>query len=695
MEFRIASSFQDSLSKLTNDEQKQAKLTAFDLQSDPSSPGLKFHRIDRSRDPNFWSLRANRDIRLIVHKTGADMLLCYVDHHDDAYAWAERRKIEAHPKTGALQIVEIRELVREHEVRQPPATPVSPGKPRVCDAFTDDELLAFGVPPEWLPDVRAADEDAILDIAEHLPDEAAEAVLEIAVGKTPAAAPVAKPDDNPYAHPDAQRRFRVMADTEELALALEYPWERWTTFLHPTQRTLVERRYNGPMRVSGTAGTGKTIVALHRAVWLAREVADSRVLLTTFSDTLASALKTKLNILISGEPKLAERIEVEALDAVATRLYRTAFGRTPKLVTTDHVSAMLRAEHAAVADLSGYSAAFVISEWEDVVDARQITSWEGYRDAPRLGRKLRLAEAKREMLWQLFETVHSKLAADGCMTMRGVYNQLKQHHRETKVAPYDFVVLDEAQDVGISALEWLAAICHKHPDSLFCAGDTGQRIFQQPFSWKACGVDIRGRARSLKINYRTSHQIRQQADRLLDASVIDVDGNEEDRTGTVSMFNGPMPSIEISDSVEDEIEAVANWLKQSIDDGFKPHEIGVFVRESDLLDRASKAVESAGQGTTVLDDRVTTITGRLAIGTMHLAKGLEFRAVVVMACDDDNLPSQERIENAADRADLDTILTTERHLLYVACTRARDRLLVSAVGPASEFLDDLGVASSR
>jgi superfamily I DNA/RNA helicase len=193
----------------------------------------------------------------------------------------------------------------------------------------------------------------------------------------------------------------------------------------------------------------------------------------------------------------------------------------------------------------------------------------------------------------------------------------------------------------------------------------------------------------LKINYRTSHQIRSQADRLLGTEVVDVDGNSEERKGTVSVFNGPAPSIRIFPGVEAEVKVVGEWLSGLIKSGIAHQEIAIFVRSNAELDRAKAAESAAALSYDILDENVTTPVGRLAISTMHLAKGLEFKAVAVMACDDEVIPLQERIETVSDEADLEDVYNTERHLLYVACTRARDQLLITSTAPASEFLDDL------
>ncbi|MGH8017885.1 MAG: 3'-5' exonuclease [Opitutaceae bacterium] len=688
MEFRIADTFTASLARLTGDEQKAAKTTAFDLQLNPANPGMQFHKLDKAKDRNFWSVRVSRDIRLIVHKTDASLLLCYVDHHDQAYSWAERRKLVTHPRTGAAQIVEIRETVKEVVVPvyiQVRAT--EPAKSKPCTDKMDDELLSYGVPTEWLADVRDADEDELLVIAERLPAEAAEALLELATGGKPRVAPLAAPSASPFEHPDALRRFRVMTNVEELEQALEYPWDKWTIFLHPEQRELVERSYSGPARVSGSAGTGKTIVALHRAVFLARANPESRVLLTTFSEILANALRSRLARLISHEPRLAERLEVHSLDDIGVRLYKAHFGQ-PAIASAAVVRELIQ---KAAAEVPGhkFGTHFLISEWEQVVDAWQLESWEAYRDVARLGRKTRLREPQRAVLWEIFERVRRGLAERKLITASELFTKLGAAIAQKKARPFEHIIVDESQDIGIAHLRFFAALGAERPNGLFFAGDLGQRIFQQPFSWKALGVDIRGRSRNLRVNYRTSHQIRTQADRLLDPEIADPDGVIETRNDTVSVFNGPPPAVSICQGKTAEIERVAAWIADHAKDGAAPHEIGIFVRSMAQLDRARTAVEKARLPFKILDDRVETPTGCVAISTMHHAKGLEFRTVVVMACDDEVLPLQERIESVAEDSDLEEIYKTERHLLYVACTRARDHLLITSADPASEFLDDL------
>lgn len=688
---RIADTFTDALARLTRDEQKAVKTTVFDLQVNPAHPGLSFHKLDRARDKHFWSVRVSSDLRIIVHKDGDSILVCYVDHHDGAYAWAERRKLEVHPRTGAAQLVTVRETVVEIPIHVPTPVVAAPA-PRAAPAHpalrsqTRDTLLNFGVPDEWLDDVLAATDETILDIAAQLPAEAAEAVLTLATGGVPVATAAQPAETDPFAHPDALRRFRLVENTAELEQALSATWEKWVTFLHPAQREIVERTYSGPARVAGTAGTGKTVVALHRAVHLARKNPLAKILVCTFSVTLSRTLRRKLRLLTGENSDLTNRITVDTVDDAARTIHEHTLGHA-RIATEGMIESLLR-DVAAAVDGHSFPQRFLVHEWQHVVDAWQLDSWEAYRDVPRIGRRTRLGERQRAQFWEIAARVRALLEQGAVLTPAGmlaaVTRQLTEHE-----SPFHHIIVDEAQDVSVPQLRFLAALASSRPDGLFFAGDLGQRIFQVPFSWKALGVDVRGRSQTLRINYRTSHQIREQADRLLSAELADVDGNVESRRGAISAFNGCPPDVRTFVNADGERDAVSSWIASITAEGVLPNEIGVFVRSRRTLARAQLAVKAAGLRVDAPAPGVDPEPGTVVLLPIHLAKGLEFRAVAVMACDAEELPLQERIESAVDDAELDEIYESERHLLYVACTRARDFLLVTGVEPASEFLEDL------
>ncbi|MGH7991396.1 MAG: UvrD-helicase domain-containing protein, partial [Limisphaerales bacterium] len=422
------------------------------------------------------------------------------------------------------------------------------------------------------------------------------------------------------------------------------------------QKQIVDRSYAGPARVSGSAGTGKTIVAVHRAVFLARSNPNTRVLLTTFSHILANALRTKVRRLISNDPRLAERLEVHSINAIGGRLYKAHFGQC-NLAPRETIRELVATAAKEVPEHK-FSPHFLLSEWEQVADAWQLTSWEAYRDVVRLGRKTRLPEQQRKLIWQVFEKVRASLAAKNLLTQAEMFTKLAAAIQKDKKPPFDFAIVDEAQDIGVAHLRFLAAIGAHRGDALFFAGDLGQRIFQQPFSWLALGVDVRGRSRNLRVNYRTSHQIRTQADRLLGPEVSDADGNTEQRGDTVSVFNGPKPIIQVFDSEDKESAAVSEWIIARLKDGIAPHELAVFVRSEQQLERAKQALALTGKPFKLLDENVETTNDHVTISTMHLAKGLEFRAVAVIACDDEIIPLQERIQSVTDDSDLQEVYNT-------------------------------------
>ncbi|KSV61482.1 hypothetical protein N185_10685 [Sinorhizobium sp. GW3] len=663
----IATSFTKALSKLTGQEQAAVKITAFDIQENPDSPGLSLHRIDRCQDPDFWSARVNKDIRIILHKRDSNTVLAYVDHHDAAYAWAQRRRMDEHPTTGATQIVEVRETVEEVVIRRYVEEAVL--RPLIFADVDDGTLLSWGVPEDWLNTVRQATEETVLDIAGHLPDEAQEALLAAAVGEAPTIRLAAKSEMG-FSHPDARRRFMIVGDEAELMAALDAPWDDWAIFLHPAQREFVDRNFNGPARVIGSAGTGKTVVALHRAVRLAAESSDNRVLLTTFSPPLAEGLSRKLARLTAANTDIAARITVGVLSDVARQLADERMGRV-EIASDGEIDRML-AEAAADAQ-TNIAPAFLRDEWHLIVDAWDVRDGDAYRDLPRLGRKVRMATSRRDELWAVFARIRSALCELGKETEAGLMHRLAQ---EVDGTPFSHVVVDEAQDISVPELYLIAAMVGDRPNGLFFAGDIGQRIFRSPFPWKAAGVDIQGRSRSLKVNYRTSHQIRSKSDLLLPARLLEVDGGEDNRLGVSSIFHGPLPDLRVFNDHGEEAKAVGEWIDACLSDGIPPETVVVLVRSEAEFPRASAAIESCS------DSSVETML-------MHDAKGREFRAVAVMACDADVLPSEARLLEASDERALKEIYDTERHLLYVAATRARERLWISASGTASEFLEDL------
>jgi mRNA-degrading endonuclease RelE of RelBE toxin-antitoxin system len=364
MNFTVAKTFNRSLEKLTGEEQTRAKAAVFDFQVNPANPGFSYEKLHRAKTAGFRSARISADLRLIVHQDGEDVCACFVGHHEDAYRWSESHKHEVHPVTGSMQMVEllevVREVIREKEVAPP-----------LFAKFDRDYILALGVPTAWLDAVMAvSSDDHLLEMVSHLPEEAAERLLELADGR-PVPRPEPVKDNNPYEHPDAKRRFKIIDSKDALREALEYPWEQWIVFLHPTQRKTVERTYRGPARVSGAAGTGKTVVALHRAAHLARKHPDARILLTTFSRTLAFRLSHQADLLLATEPAVRGRITVDNLHKLARDVWTSRTGQKFNALTPDALLQVL--ERANTSLKTPFPLPFIKSEWENVIEPGAIS----------------------------------------------------------------------------------------------------------------------------------------------------------------------------------------------------------------------------------------------------------------------------------------------------------------------------------
>ena len=310
-------------------------------------------------------------------------------------------------------------------------------------------------------------------------------------------------------HPDAQRRFRVIDNQQELRQALDFPWDQWIVFLHPTQRAVVERSFNGPARVTGSAGTGKSVVALHRAAWLARQNPKARILLTTFSKTLATRLAQNADILLGKSAERAQ-IEVEHLHKIARDLWVKKKGRPFLALTAKRLAVLMEAAQATVDGATKFSVSFLRNEFEGVVDPTGITTWEQYKSASRANRGTPLGARQKLTIWHVFENLLQLLAKENLNT----WNSLCYQAAQSTGPVYDHVIADEVQDFGPAELRFVRALAAPGKNDILLCGDSGQRIYKSRTSLLSCGLDVRGRSTQLKINYRTTQQIRRFADSL-------------------------------------------------------------------------------------------------------------------------------------------------------------------------------------
>jgi hypothetical protein len=648
------------------------------FQQNPAHPGLSLERLS-TRSKNLWSGRASRDLRFILFRDADAWLLLYVDHHDAAYRWAERRDVGRHPVTGALQVVEIVETVREVErvVQRTAAAP-----PLLADR-ADDYLVSLGIPPDYLPVLREVrSEDDLLVIAERLPADVADRLLRVGAGELVPPPAVISPAAPLTQAAAASSQFYVLADLEGLTAALAGPLDQWLAFLHPSQHALVAFDPRGPVKVTGTAGTGKTVVALHRARHLAR--AGKRVLLTSYVSTLCDNLQLALSRLMT--PAEMKRVTVSTVHRLALRLVNSVEPGTSAVDDQDIDQAIEAAARRLAPDLDRK---FLLSEWDAVIAPSAISDWSEYRTTRRTGRGKALSVAERKRVWTVFEAVLADFTARSRLPFAHLARRAEALLESGRLeSPVDAVLVDEIQDLRPAALRLLRALAARSPGGLMLFGDPGQRIYAGGFSLGALGIDIRGRSHVLRINYRTTREIRRAADLLLGAEQDDLEGGRESRADAQSLLRGPEPILEGLRDRADEIENAVAWIKVRLQGGLAPDEVACFARTKATVNALAGALEKAGVPAHLLE-KGASLRAAVRLGTMHRAKGLEFKAVLILDASEATLPSKPALAESDDPADREAALERERQLLYVAMTRARDLLRVTWNKKPSPFLAPL------
>jgi superfamily I DNA/RNA helicase len=682
----LSNEFLIQLSKLPSNVHTKVMKWAIQFQADPKSPGINYESINGARDANLKSVRLDKDWRGIVFKpTSGDVyVLLYVDHHDDAYRWAENRKLTINPVTGAMQMVMFEQVPEVKQVEQgvpsAPSDPVPrPSSAPLFGALSDQELMSLGVPAEMLSMVRALVSDEQLDAAQvKLPVEAYEGLFLVAAGDTVSQVLVSRetrvdkvidPQDFSAAlsTPESQSRFVVVSDDETLAAILNAPLAQWRVFLHPTQHKLASGDRSGPVRVLGGAGTGKTVLAMHRAKWLAehRTAAGQKVLFTTFTRNLAGDIEQNLKTLCGAS--ILEKLEVRNLDA-----WVNAFMRKRKLehriVYDRKQEGASQAWQAALAvrDTSlDLPDDFYQQELEHVILAQGLTTLDEYRTARRTGRGVILSRAKRDAVWPVFEEYRGQLASRKLKEVDDAYREVAQMLQDDQkgVAPYSAIVIDETQDFGPQALRLLRAMLPPGPNDLFFVGDGHQRIYSRhKAAMSKCGIDIRGRSKKLYINYRTTDEIRRQAVALLEGVEIDDldDGLDESRRYR-SLSHGPVPPVIRVNGLEGAFAEVQSFVHQwrPTDESADSLTVCVVASSEKARDALAHHLQMAGHRTVAITSQSnhTDDQGVIYMSTMHRAKGLEFDCVAVVA-------PGSYVDSPAEEGG-------QRQLLYVALTRAK------------------------
>lgn len=715
--FRVAiyDDFLDSYAKIPRSQQKKVSKFLRKFRANPTDRSIDYESISTFRDPNLRTVRIDKAYRAIVLKPAQGNLyvLLWVDHHDEAHAWAKNKKWKIHPGTGAIQVLsaepvtvpapEASDATSANEDEQGSAAAIveAPLTP-LFEAHSDEDLVSLGIFEELLPTVRELlTQDQLAAIGRSLPESVFEALSFLSMGETLAdvrdylglgqSDSQVDVEDFEAALDNAttQRHFRVVADDAELEAMLDEPLATWRTYLHPNQRRYVLAHYNGPARVLGGAGTGKTVVAMHRAKHLLSNVftADSdRILFTTFTTNLAEDIRGNLASLCS--PLQMRRIEVTPIDEWVARFLRGQ-GYTYRMAYWNDNSEAKRLWEKALSERgeNSFDDDFYREEWDSVVKPAGCTSFEEYKRAPRVGRGSRLSRAQRREIWRVFEDYRNLLEAKSLRepedAMRDGAEILKKQGQGRP--PYRAIIVDEAQDMSTAAFELIRSIIPvQSPNDIFIVGDGHQRIYRRRVVLKHAGVHIVGRASKLYINYRTTDEIRKFAMSVLyDQPVDDLDGGRDTNDKYLSLMHGVKPDVRHFDTAGEEEAAIVSYLRERED----LSRVCLVSRTHNDVTRYEEALQAAGIDSYRLRRRRAEDHSApgVRLATMHRVKGLEFDEVILAGCNDGRMPLARAIRSR-DRGVREEAELQERALFYVALSRARRDVLVTSFGKPSAWL---------
>ena len=672
----------------------QGKVTEFinKFRNNPLAPGINYEKLSKGIDKKLYSVRIDDTYRGIVareEETGAYLLL-WVDHHDDAYDWAARKRCEVNKKTGAVQIFDVKTV--EETVTVPAAE-------ALFKDITDENLLELGVPEEQLSFVRSLrDEQSLYAAKASIPQDAfeylswitegipLEEVLDYAKeqrGEETAADSLADALETPA----SMKAFVVVEGEDELKRIMAEPLEKWRVFLHPTQRKIVNREYSGAARVLGGAGTGKTVVAMHRAKHLAAKLDGSqKILFTTFTANLAADIKENLRKICTIEE--LRKIEVIHLDAWVNQFLREAgfsaqieYDRIPELWE--------KAVLMANVDLP-FDRGFYEEEWNRVVISQEALSLEKYVKASRNGRGTRLDRRKRMLVWKVFETYQNLMKENRIRDINtAMYECRKLLESERTRRKYASVIVDEGQDFSDNAFRLLRTLAgEEHANDIFIVGDSHQRIYRNRPTLSKCGINVRGRSSILRINYRTTEEIRKYAFALLNGiSFDDLDEGSDPGDRCQSLTHGEKPEIREFKDAGGELSFLTSEIKKLQKNGVNSSDICVVARTNKLVEEYTAQLTKAGILVCQIKRNKTDDRNRegVRVATMHRVKGLEFQYVFVAAVNNRVLPLPSAI-NRTDAISEEESIASEKCLLYVALTRAQKGAYITAYGKKSEFL---------
>lgn len=698
MRLFLSDSFFDKFTELPRNIQQKIRDFQRKFRENSTSAAIHLESIAQFRDSSLRSARVDGEYRAILGSLGQDnFMLLYVDKHDLAYRWAQNKKFVWNEHTQTCQIMPV--TIEEANFTPVPAETEATTAPSMLTGIPDEKLLEIGIPEELLELVKQIKDLNDLDAAEkNLPQDAYENIFalfdgveiddiidEINEGK-------AKDGEDSLLSNNNKRRFIEITDDECLAEIMEKGMEKWQLFLHPSQSKLVNSDYKGTVKVSGSAGTGKTIAALHRLKKLCQEP-NVRVLFTTYTHSLVKYLTDQAkNLKIE-----STRYELDNIDQILIKLAEQyeilPSGFNVRNMYDDDHSKMLWSE-VLDNEVSEFDEEFLHAEYIDVIIYNNNKAVKDYLTQVRTGRSKSISRKQRLEIWKLKEKYEALKQQRKAIDRLELFNLVTSYLTENNIHPYTNVVADEFQDFSNPELRFLRALVAEGHNDLFLTGDPFQRIYSgRKINFTAAGINIRGkRSMKLKVNYRTTEEIKKMAVSVIKGvKYDDLDGGEENNKGYISLVHGEKPSYVLCESSATEVKQVLEYIKLCTEHAnIKLEDICIASRTRQLF----RDIEDALHRNHIKYCEIVKGAKKgdkdgISLSTLHALKGLEYRVVILIGINEKSMPSEATQDSffcSMDAAETKEYLAGIRSLLYVAITRARQMVFITGYGEPTKLL---------
>lgn len=674
----------DKLFELPKNVQLRVRDFQKKFKENPKSAAINLEKIQDFKDSSLRTARIDDTYRAIIGVASDDIYcILWIDHHDEAMDWARNKRFDWNSYTNSFQVTTVA-IVDTKEAAPTPEIPTAFSK------YSDDQLLRIGVPTHQLSIVKGIrDLDDLENVESQLSSDVFEnlfylmedgvsidsIITEIEAGK----------EESGNTSINNKRNFIEITDDEELEHVIRDGAEKWEIFLHPSQRLLVEKDYPGSMKVTGGGGTGKTVAALHRLKKLAAETSSKKVLYTTFTKTLIKNISSRIKAL----GVKTDNCDVINIDKLALDMARRYNLISSKATVLDYGYSSEELWENVVSDnLSSFDARFLQREYLDIIVYNNITTLDAYYRQSRIGRAIPVSRKQRTEIWSLVEQYVARKKDADQYDRNEVFNLVANYLNENRIRPYSHVIADEIQDFSNPELRFLRALTEEGPNDLFLVGDPYQRIYNnRKIAFSQVGINVRGkRSKRLRVNYRTTEEIKRAAVNIVNGCAFDdFDGEVESLAGYVSLIHGDKPEYKVFGTKDEEMTAILSFIRMCRDNGIELKDMVIACDNRNAIKTIQDMLHRNNVPYFNLFSETGGSTNGVNLSTFHNMKGLEFKVVILSDVSKATFPRITYDYNEMDPVEKRNYLMNQKALMYVAITRAMQKVLITGCGERADI----------